>query len=237
MASFRQLHLPLPQCPTAQCQGRGPSRLRLQVLGSLYRRAAYIVTNYHVVDGATEISVRVPSTGDSAQASIVLKDKVNDLAVLKVSKPIAPFSGELPFRLGQMSSVKVGQESFTLGFPLGDVMGETPRLATGTVSALFGLQDDPRLLQISNPIQPGNSGGPLFNNKGDLIGIVVSGLNAQFFYENAGIIPQNMNFAIKVSYLDNLLALLPEPLVQQDGVASKEATLERNVEVPDSSGG
>ena len=74
---------------------------------------------------------------------------------------------------------------------------------------MYGLQDDPRLFQISTPLQPGNSGGPLFNNNGDLIGVVVSSLNANYFYENIGVIPQNVNFAIKSTYLINLISMIP----------------------------
>jgi S1-C subfamily serine protease len=98
----------------------------------------------------------------------------------------------------------------TLGFPLGDIMGSKSRLSTGLINSEFGIQDDPRVYQISNPLQPGNSGGPLFNNKGELVGVVVSGLNAKYFYENAGIIPQNVNFAVKSTYLSNLLSMIPE---------------------------
>ena len=69
---------------------------------------------------------------------------------------------------------------------------------------------NPRLFQISNPLQPGNSGGPLFNFKGELVGVVVSSLNAKAFYDNLGIVPQNVNFAIKNSYMKNMLEMLPE---------------------------
>ena len=103
----------------------------------------------------------------------------------------------------------MGQSAYTIGFPLGDVMGSSPRLSSGLISALFGLRDDPRVLQISNPVQPGNSGGPLLNESGELVGIVVSGLSAKYFYENAGIIPQNMNFAVKGAYLRSLIEMLP----------------------------
>jgi serine protease Do len=89
-------------------------------------------------------------------------------------------------------------------------MGETARLATGNINSLYGALDDPRLFQINNAIQPGNSGGPLFNKGGELVGICVAGLSARYFYENQGIIPQNMNFAIKASYLKNLVGLLPD---------------------------
>ena len=90
-------------------------------------------------------------------------------------------------------------------------MGDNSRFSSGRINSLYGIQDDPRLLQISNPLQPGNSGGPLFSSKGELIGVVVSSLSAKyFFYDNAGIIPQNVNFAIKISYLRNIFSMLPE---------------------------
>lgn len=87
-------------------------------------------------------------------------------------------------------------------------MGSTPRLATGTINSLYGIDEDPRVFQISNPLQPGNSGGPLFNYSGELVGIVVSGLNAAYFLYYSGIVPQNMNFAVKVNYLSTLLDLV-----------------------------
>ena len=88
-------------------------------------------------------------------------------------------------------------------------MGTKSRLSTGRINSQYGIQDDPRLFQISNLLQPGNSRAP-FNDNGDLVGIVVSGLNAKYFYENTGIIPQNVNFAIKASYLQSLISMMPE---------------------------
>ena len=119
-------------------------------------------------------------------------------------------NNNIPYNLADIGDVKVGQEVFTLGFPLGSIMGSKSRLSTGRINSVYGIQEDPRLFQIGNPLQPGNSGGPLFNMKGELVGIVVSSLNAKFFYDNLGIIPQNVNFAVKVSYLKNLLGMMPE---------------------------
>lgn len=110
-------------------------------------------------------------------------------------------------------------------------MGTKSRLSTGRITSQFGIQDDPRLFQISNPLQPGNSGGPLFNTKGEFVGIVVSGLNAKYFYENVGIIPQNVNFAIKASYLQNLIYMMPEgdEIVNRKNLV-KQTTMEEQIE-------
>jgi serine protease Do len=87
-------------------------------------------------------------------------------------------------------------------------------------------------MQISNPIQPGNSGGPLFNTNGEIVGIVVSTLNAKYFYENADIIPQNVNFAIKSDYLLNLITMLPEEKEIRDrNNKLKNISLESQVEI------
>ncbi|MFZ2541390.1 MAG: trypsin-like peptidase domain-containing protein [Gallionella sp.] len=99
---------------------------------------------------------------------------------------------------------------FTLGYPLGDLLGGPPKYSGGSVTSLFGIKEDPRTLQIDNPVQPGNSGAPLFDTEGRIIGIVVSTLNAKFIFEEVGAIPQNVNFAIKIEYLLNLIELLPE---------------------------
>jgi S1-C subfamily serine protease len=93
---------------------------------------------------------------------------------------------------------------------LGDVLGKSPKFSSGNINSLYGIQDDPRLYQISNPVQPGNSGSPLFSEKGELVGIVVASINAKYLYEEADILPQNINFAIKSDYLINLLSMLPE---------------------------
>ena len=88
-------------------------------------------------------------------------------------------------------------------------MGKSPRYSEGSINSLYGLDDDPAQFQISTPLQPGNSGGALFNKKGELVGIVVSGLDAKAFSDYLGIVPQNVNFAIKINYLESLINMLP----------------------------
>ncbi len=171
-----------------------------------------VITNYHIIKGKDQIDVYFPSLKKSFSAKIVLKDKNNDIALLALEKfNIADyFTEDIPFIISSTADMRLGQEIFTLGYPLGEFLGNSVKLSTGDVSSLYGIQDDPRLIQISNPIQPGNSGGPLLNENGEIVGVVVSTLNAQYFYDNNSVIPQNINFAIKSDYVSNLISILPE---------------------------
>lgn len=180
--------------------------------GILVSEKGLVITNYHVIENSEKIEVSIPEKNIIKTATVKIKDSKNDIAVLEISdfSYSSYFSQPIPFILADVNTIKVGEEVFTLGFPLGDIMGASARLSNGRINSLYGLQDDPRLFQISNPLQPGNSGGPLFNIKGELVGLVVSSLNAKYFYENVGIIPQNVNFAIKSTYISNLISMIPE---------------------------
>jgi len=180
--------------------------------GFFVSESGLVVTNYHVIEDKSIINVFLPTLNITFNAIVALKDKNNDIAILQLSDFIFSdiFSISIPFTISHSSKVRLGQEVFTLGFPLGEILGKSAKLSTGTINSLYGIQDDPRVFQISSPIQPGNSGGPLFNRNGELIGVVFSSLNAKFFYENADIIPQNVNFAIKSDYLLNLISMLPD---------------------------
>jgi S1-C subfamily serine protease len=179
--------------------------------GFVLASSGLIVTNYHVVENTKRIEVILPKSKVVLESKIRIRDSQNDIAILGIEKlpPQSIFKRTIPFNIVDTIDVKIGQTVFTLGFPLREIMGSTPRLSTGRINSRLGIQDDPRLFQISNPLQPGNSGGPLFNEKGELIGIVVSSLNAKLLYEQTGTIPQNVNFAIKSDYLKNLISMLP----------------------------
>lgn len=180
--------------------------------GIIVSESGFVITNYHVIEGANRIEIVIPEKNTVKTATVKIKDSKNDIAILEIGDFLysSYFSQPIPFILADINTIKVGEEVFTLGFPLGDIMGANSRLSNGRINSLYGLQDDPRLFQISNPLQPGNSGGPLFNSKGELVGLVVSSLNAKYFYENIGIIPQNVNFAVKSTYIQNLISMIPE---------------------------
>jgi S1-C subfamily serine protease len=93
--------------------------------------------------------------------------------------------------------VRRGDEVVTYGFPLSGILSSGPTLTRGDISALAGLRDDQNQMQISAPVQRGNSGGPLLDRAGNVVGVIVSKLNAQRVAERTGDIPQNVNFAIK----------------------------------------
>jgi S1-C subfamily serine protease len=106
--------------------------------------------------------------------------------------------------------VKLGESVFTIGFPNIELQGFSPKLTKGEISSLTGMQDDPREFQISVAVQPGNSGGPLVNQYGNVVGIVAAQLADIATLETTGSLPQNVNYAVKSSVLNVLLESLPE---------------------------
>jgi len=171
-----------------------------------------IGTNAHVIAGSSSItcSFTVQNIKIEYEAKLLLIDEDNDVALLQISD--SKFQGFNPLPYGFSESLRIGENVFTIGFPLNDVMGENYKVTNGIISSSSGIKDDPRFLQTTVAIQPGNSGGALFNSNGDIIGITTATLN-----ENAvGTSVQNVNFAIKVAYLSNLFEMLPD----QDGFNS-----------------
>jgi hypothetical protein len=159
-----------------------------------------ILTNSHVIEDCQSITVQSPSN-KSDTATVVARDQKNDLALVRIGKPSASIAA---FREG--SAVRAGESIVALGYPLSGLLASTASLSVGNVSALAGLGDDPRYFQISAPVQPGNSGGPLLDASGHLIGVVTGKLNAARIARVTGDIPQNVNFALKAevarSFLD-----------------------------------
>ena len=155
----------------------------------------YIVTNYHVIEDAKSISIQGinGNFNNKYVANVVATDKVNDLAILKVNG-VNIASTSIPYSVKTIMS-EVGEDIFVLGYPLTSTMGEEIKLTTGVISSKSGFQGDVSLYQISAPIQPGNSGGPLFDSKGNVIGIVSA--------KHKG--TENVSYAIKTSYLRNLM--------------------------------
>ncbi len=170
--------------------------------GFFITKDGHILTCHHVIEGAVRIEIYV---GDKAYpASLVRSDPNNDLAILKVdgSFPALAFS---PHR-----SAKMGQDVFTVGYPNPGLQGVSAKYTKGTISSLTGFKDDLRLYQISIPIQPGNSGGALLDEHGNILGVVVAMLNAKTMFQISGSLPQNVNYAVKSLYAQAMIDTMPE---------------------------
>ncbi len=161
----------------------------------------YLVTNFHVVEDSETYSVK--TRAGILPAILVKADKPNDLAVLKVSGTF----NSLP--VATQHDTRLGQSVFTIGFPNPDMQGIEPKLTRGEISSLAGMQDDPRHFQISVPVQPGNSGGPLVDLRGNVIGVVSMRMGDMRAFKLTGALPQNVNYAIKSSVLNTFVQSLP----------------------------
>ncbi len=157
-------------------------------------QAGRLLTNLHVVRGCKAILAR-NAAGRTARAKLLASDPGRDLALLGVPKNFGP---ALTFRDAPV--VLRGETVVTYGFPLTGLLSSGPTLTTGDISALTGLRDSKLDYTISAPVQPGNSGGPVLDAQGHVIGVVVAKLNAaQVARLTGGDIPQNVNFALKGS--------------------------------------
>jgi S1-C subfamily serine protease len=192
-----------------------PNKLKYSGTGFMFSSKDYVITNWHVIRGAKNIKVKFLN-GETINAEVLLKDVKSDIAFLKLERsPQLPASS---LRVGNSSNVRMGDKVFTIGYPAHWVMGQNPKYTEGVVNALSGIKDDPTVFQISAQIQPGNSGGPLFDQSGNVIGIAQASLDPQLATESIGTIPQNVNYAIKSSYIKKLLPMLPETLVSNRGI-------------------
>jgi S1-C subfamily serine protease len=181
-----------------------------------------VMTNNHVVDECGRMVVR-NAAGTRYPAKVDTVDRRRDLALMTVPSAVGP---ALTFR--DNPPIQRGEVVVTYGFPLSGLLSSGPTLTTGDVSALAGLRDNPVNLQISAPVQPGNSGGPLLDSQANVIGVVVSKLNAARIAEiTGGDIPQNVNFAVKGT---EALSFLRANGVQPK-VASSTGADKRNTEI------
>ena len=128
-------------------------------------------------------------------------DLVNDLAILKSEKSAPNF-----LRISRKITPMKGEDILVLGYPYGKLTSSESKVTKGIVSALQGLGNNYSQFQIDAAIQPGNSGGPVFDSEGALVGITVATADYKFYEENFKSLPQNMNFAIKSNMLENFLS-------------------------------
>jgi TPR repeat protein len=170
--------------------------------GFLITRNGYLVTNHHVVKDCGK--VRVQTAAGLLDAAVVRVDAASDLALLKVNGTF----DALP--VVSSRSARLGATVATVGFPNIGLQGFEPKLSKGDISSLAGIQDDVRYFQISVPVQPGNSGGPLVDERGNVVGVVTLQLSQEAALANTGTLAQNVNYAVKSSYLLSFLEAVPE---------------------------
>ena len=162
----------------------------------------YLITNEHVVKDA--VQVRLVTSAGFISAKAVKVDAANDLALLKAEGKFSP----LPITSSR--AVHLGNTVATIGFPNVGLQGFAPKFARGEIAALSGAADDARYFQISVPVQPGNSGGALVDEHGNVVGVVSAKLSAVAALKTSGALPENVNYAVKSSFLLSFLESVPE---------------------------
>ena len=118
---------------------------------------------------------------------------------------------------GDFSRVSIKDKVLTIGYPPVKITGVRLKYTEGVISAVTGIRDNPTVFQTTVPIQPGNSGGPLFNDKGEVVGLTTSSLSL-LAIESMGADPQNVNYAVKSSFVKNTISTIPEALLSNRGI-------------------
>ncbi len=163
----------------------------------------YVVTNHHVVASAAEILL-LDASGRTIKARPVFSDAAHDIAILQVAD-IGLLPPAIPLAT---ASIEVGARVFTIGFPRVDELGVTPQLTDGVINNLSGLENDLASYQTTVPVQPGNSGGPLLNMSGEVIGIVRSMIGVKHMQTGETRVFENASCATKIDRLSKILRKL-----------------------------
>jgi len=190
--------------------------------GIIISKAGYILTNYHVVENANSILIEllIQDQQKVVKAKLIQKDSENDLAILKITdEAFTPFNS-MKYSFKENGSVEVGAGVFTIGFPFAlNGMGKEAKFTDGKVSAKTGYNGALNTFQTSIPVQPGNSGGGVFNEKGELVGVI----NAKIADAD------NVSYAVKLNYIKNLIEVLPETIEIPSKNEIQELTLEEKI--------
>ena len=159
--------------------------------GFAISKDGYILTNNHVISGCQALNIH--TNGKLLPARIIAKDPINDLALIKGN-----FKPQTVFYINS-SSPRLLDDIYVAGYPFGYAVSSSIKMTTGIISSLSGIGNNTANMQIDAAVQPGNSGGPVVDKKGNVVGVAVAKLDAQAVFEDFGVIPENTNFAIKSS--------------------------------------
>jgi S1-C subfamily serine protease len=159
-----------------------------------------IITNHHVIENASKIFVRGinGNLNEKWEAEIIAMDDTNDLAILNIKD--TTFTPTLSFAV-RANAVETGEDVFALGYPMTTSLGKEIKLTNGIISAESGYKDDNTSFQISAPVQKGNSGSPVFDKGGNLVGVITSKVHSA----------ENVAYAVKNDALDRLLTKVVDP--------------------------
>jgi serine protease Do len=170
--------------------------------GFIINGGRHVITNRHVIIKTGKIAIRT-GTGEVRMARVLEVAPDDDLAILVLARP---FPSSYAIKISQMGDAAAGSSALVMGFPMASIFGwRQPSLTEGIVSKSSGLNDDPNTFLISSKMNKGNSGGPIFDRQGQLIGIAVAKLDKTAIYEQRGSLPEDVNIGIKVSRLLNFL--------------------------------
>lgn len=190
-----------PSAASAQPVRREPTR---SGTGFFIHPEGLMVTSLHVVDKASSITVN--TRGEvKRSAQLLAKNEPCDLAVLKIATKVQHW---LPIQR-DARKIKRGSEVLTIGYPRVNLQGLESKVTNGLISSLSGVENNPNFFQISVPIQPGNSGGPLVSREGMVVGVISSKLAINPSLDTTQLQPENVNYAVRSTCLRDLLRTLP----------------------------
>ena len=200
-------------CEIINDESEIPSLERQYYMGSCFSIAPhYAITNAHVLgygwytDYNQENYIII--NGRQYVAEIIHIDSVEDLALIHIPDYTFPYS----FRVQTADQYQVASRIYAIGYPIADLLGQDARVTDGIINSKTGFNGDDDAIQISTPIQPGNSGGPvvLADDYSQVIGIASSTLSDLAMLERTGNVAQNVNFAIKSKLLSQFDKYIPD---------------------------
>jgi S1-C subfamily serine protease len=206
-------------------EGSNSTDLEVKATGTglMFTKSGYLLTNHHVIEDANKLMVEF-TNGDykgSYSATVINKDRENDVAILKIDDPSFKCTENIPFSFKE-GGVEVGSSVFTIGYPYAlSGMGKEAKFTDGKVSAKTGYNNAINSFQTSIPVQPGNSGGPVFTEKGQLAGLICATIKQA----------DNVSYAVKLNYVKNLIELLSDPVELPSDQLLSTRTMEEKIKV------
>lgn len=179
--------------------------------------AGMILTAYHIVEDADKIRLKFPWMDEPALAEMAKTSETTDLVLLEIEKSTPHY-----LHLARSREVSLGEEVFTIGYPVTSILGTNAKFTNGTISSLSGPSDEATFYQVSVPVHSGNSGGPLVNQNGNVVGVVLAKAAAKPFLKATGNVPENVSWAIKSDYALPLL----EDVGKETELASRDEVIE-----------